>query len=227
MNRLLAPLSMALSLVAVSLAGAAFWQSGRTAAAAAERAETAAAETRAMAVRPLLVAEVGPAAGTGLGIGLSSAGAGPAVVRSVALALPAADGSLDWMAFPHEGNLNTMDLWAFLGLRAALAELPQDAPGPAVRVPLAGQVMPVGRVVDLIRFPATLPADWRDRNAARADRVLAGLMVCIGYEGLDGSSYSFDLRGLCNRPLTGADRRYLGEDGAAAATPPATEQPAP
>lgn len=202
MTALTARLALFFSLAAACAAGASLWY--------ARQAETAIRASAALSVRPVLVLQADARPGAGLHI--SNQGVGPAVVANVRLALPAADGTMDWLAYPDAANSTEMNLWAFIGLPQINAGLPE---GQAVTAtpPQPGTVFPVGEGLDLIRFPAgnLLPEDWKAANLARAEAALQGLMVCITYSALDGSLYQLDRGGLCARQPGEKDRRYTGK----------------
>jgi hypothetical protein len=202
MSAFSARLAVLFSLVAACTAGASLWY--------ARQAETAIRVSSALAVRPILVIQADARPGAGLRI--SNQGVGPAVVADVRMALPAADGSMDWLAYPDAVNGSEMNLWAFIGLPQINAGLPE---GQAVTAtpPQPGSIFPVGEGLDLLRFPAgnLLPEEWKAANLARAEAALQGLMVCLTYSGLDGSLYQLDRGGLCARQPEARDRRYTGK----------------
>lgn len=163
----------------------------------------------ALSVRPALVfqADVRP----GAGLRLSNQGVGPAVVVAVRMAMPAQDGAIRWMGYPDAANSATLNLWEFLGLPDVNQGLPEGVAALAAP-PQPGAVFPVGEGADLIRFPGgnALPDTWKAAHEQAANAALAGLMLCVEYQGMDGSRYALDRGGLCTRPLTEKDQRYIG-----------------
>lgn len=202
MTNLSARVAALLALVAAGAAGASAWY--------ARQADYAVRAAASLSVRPVLVAQVDARPGAGLRI--SNQGVGPAVVQSVRMAMAAADGTLDWLAYPDAANGPQMNLWDFLGLPDVNTGLPAGQQVFA-QPPQPGTVFPVGDGLDLIRFPAgnVLPEDWKAKNLARGDAALQGLMLCVSYQGLDGSLYQLDRGGLCTRETGGKDRRYTGK----------------
>jgi len=194
-------LSAALSLVAAVAAGGALYF--------AREAAAGAARNTALSVKPLLTLEAD--ARPGAGLRLTNNGVGPAVLQGVRLALPRADGTLDWMVYPAADNGTSVNLWTFLGMADVNAGLAEGQSALAI-LPPPGAIWPVGNGIDLIRFPAgaTLPADWTAKNGAKAEAVLNGLLICMDYSGMDGSLYRLDRGGLCTRQMTETDHRYTG-----------------
>ncbi len=209
MSRALQVATLALALAAAVLAGGAAWFARQSAQAA--HAARAGAERSALLLRPVLSLDA-PAGGAGMRI--VNTGVSPALIRHVALALPAADGTVGWLAYPDAANGAQLDLWRFAGLRAAVGAVAPGTAPPVLSPPPAGSVLAGGAGRDLLVFPASLPQDWRAAHGPAADRVLNGLMACVSYDGLDGTGYQFDLRGLCTRAPGDADRRFTGEDAA-------------
>lgn len=205
MTNLSSRLAALFAFLALIAAGAGAWLALQTRAEV--RAELRAAA--ALSVRPALVFQADARPGAGLRI--SNQGVGPGVVQSVRLALPAADGAVTWMGYPDAANSATLNLWEFLGLPDVNSGLPEGV-GALAAPPQPGAVFPVGEGADLIRFPAgdVLPEAWKAANAAAADAALAGLMLCVEYQGMDGSRYALDRGGLCARAMTDKDRRYIG-----------------
>lgn len=201
MTNLSSRLAALFSLLALVAAGWAGWVALKT------RDELRVAS--ALSVRPALVFQAD--ARPGAGLRLSNQGVGPAVIVSVRMALPAQDGTVTWMGYPDAANSPTLNLWEFLGLPDVNQGLPEGVAALAAP-PQPGAVFPVGEGADLIRFPAgnALPEAWKAANMAAADAALAGLMLCVEYQGMDGSRYALDRGGLCARSLTDKDRRYIG-----------------
>ncbi len=201
MSNRLGLLTAALSLCAAAAAGAAFWQAQQT--------TKAVQMSGSYAVQPLLTFEAD--ARPGAGLRLTNNGVGPAFLQAVRLALPRADGSLDWMTYPAADNGAAVNLWEFLGMADVNDGMPEGQFATAI-LPPPGAIWPVGNGIDLIRFPAgtVLPEAWTVKNAAKAETVLNGLLICVEYAGLDKSIYQLDRGGLCARQMTDADHRYLG-----------------
>ncbi len=201
MTNLSSRLAALFSLLALVAAGWAGWVALKT------RDELRVAS--ALSVRPALVFQAD--ARPGAGLRLSNQGVGPAVIVSVRMALAAQDGTVTWMGYPDAANSATLNLWEFLGLPDVNQGLPEGVAALAAP-PQPGAVFPVGEGADLIRFPAgnVLPEAWKAANMTAADAALAGLMLCVEYQGMDGRRYALDRGGLCARSLTDKDRRYIG-----------------
>jgi len=201
MTNLSSRLAALFSLLALVAAGWAGWVALKT------RDELRVAS--ALSVRPALVFQAD--ARPGAGLRLSNQGVGPAVIVSVRMALAAQDGTVTWMGYPDAANSATLNLWEFLGLPDVNQGLPEGVAALAAP-PQPGAVFPVGEGADLIRFPGgnALPDTWKAANEQAANAALAGLMLCVEYQGMDGSRYALDRGGLCARPLTEKDQRYIG-----------------
>lgn len=218
MSRVYSLLIFLLALTAAALAAGALWFSYQN-----QLDIRRSSQRESLLLRPMLTVTDLPG---GAGLRLGNAGASPAVIRRVMLALPRAEGGYDWLAYPDEVNGARLDLWEFAGLRAAVAAAPQAGPQPVFAPPRPEAVLGGGTESDLLRLP-TGPAEWRQAHGAVADRVLGGLRACITYAGLDGAVYMLSLRDLCRNAPGPQDRRYTGAAASAPPDPAPTVPPAP